>query len=509
MAPRQAGALLLVLLTACASTNRFAPRGPPPDYTPNTRWYEVDVVEPGTVSTRPVPVGKAEFQRALQALARDIRLTAPPQEAARELLKARLELEEEWLAEVYRDRILTLVPVDEKASLTSEEEAALRTSYLRWCEKRGGGDCQGLLTDGPYLRTDDRRTLALALAFGSVLDETREALVRELLDPRAVIATLVWTVGLYLMLWVAPEPAVTKGLAAVLTVLLVGWLGVDTVWGLVDGWAQLAHHAHEARTFEELRTAGDQYAKVIGTDAARTLILAVASLTGRTLGDVATRVRSLPGYGVAAAQWESQGLQMPMAAAVGTVETVVASHEGALAVLTSPQGVLAGAMLSHNASGEAIPPPQGPSVTTVIRHRGGNQQVMLDNGQRWHLPRGKSPRDIPTEDPLGDELQAAANRIAKQWGQHELSPSEQRAIEKALAQGKHHRALQLEGQARGRWVEAQLREEFKHLKWNRQGVDVTGPPGQEHHYEVLAGTADNFGLHGRRMSDAFFRMISF
>jgi hypothetical protein len=58
-------------------------------------------------------------------------------------------------------------------------------------------------------------------------------------------------------------------------------------------------------------------------------------------------------------------------------------------------------------------------------------------------------------------------------------------------------------------VEARLREEFKHLKWNRQGVDITRPAGQEHHYEVLTGTADNFGRHGRRMSDVFFRMIFF
>jgi hypothetical protein len=439
MAPRRAGALLLVLLTDCVSTSCFAPRGPSPDYTPDTRWYEVDVVEPGTGSTRPVPMSRGEFQRTLQGLARDIRMKAPPQEAARELLKAELELEGEWLAEVYRDRALTLVPLDEKAPLTSEEAAALRSDYLGWCEKRGGGDCLGLFTDGPYLRADDRRTLALALAFGSVLDETREALARELLDPRAVMATLVWTVGLYLMLWAAPEPAVTKGLAAVLTVVLVGWLGVDAVWGLVDGWARMAHQAHQARTFEELRTAGEQYAKVIGTDAARALILAVASLTGRTLGDVAARVRSLPGYSVAAAQWESQGIRVPLAVAVETVETVVASQEGALAVLTSPQGALAGAMLSRNSSGDTVPAPRGPSITTVIHHRGGNQQVVLDNGQRWHLPRGKSPRDIPAEDPLGDELQAAADRVARQWGRHELSPNEQQAIERALKQGKKHR----------------------------------------------------------------------
>ncbi|MFY0573093.1 hypothetical protein ACN28S_67225 [Cystobacter fuscus] len=53
-----------------------------------------------------------------------------------------------------------------------------------------------MLDDGPWLRTDDRRILALALALGPVLDETREAVAREL-NPRAVVALVVWTVGLY------------------------------------------------------------------------------------------------------------------------------------------------------------------------------------------------------------------------------------------------------------------------------------------------------------------------
>jgi hypothetical protein len=232
-------------------------------------------------------------------------------------------------------------------------------------------------------------------------------------------------------------------------------------------------------------------------------------LMGRTLGEIATKVPSLPGYSVASVQFEAQGMTLPMVQAVATVETVLASSDRALAVLTSPQGAVAGAMLSHNGSASAAPAPHGPSTTTIVRHRGGNQQVLLGNGQRWHLPRGKSLKDIPAEDSLGDELQAAANRLAKEWGPHRLSNEERLAIERALKEGKYHRALQWEGQARGRWVEARLQREFNHLKWNRQGVDVTAPTGQAHHYEVMAGTADNFGRHGRRMSDTFFRMIFF
>jgi hypothetical protein len=467
--------------------------------------YDVDVVEPGTVATCPVPIALSEFQRTVQRLARDLRLKGTPQEAARELLKAHPELEGDWLAEVYRDRVLTLIPQDDMGLLTPEADNALRQEYARWCERRDGGDCLGLFDDGPYLRADDRRTLALALAFGPVLDETREALGREL-SPRAIMASLMWAVGLYLGMWLVPEPA-TKGVAATLTVLLVAWLGVDTVWGLVDGWARMATQAHEATTFAELRAAGEGYAKVMGTDAARALILAVAALTGHALSETAAWVRSLPGYRLALVQFEGQGLPRQVLVEVERVEAVVASEDGALSVLTSPRGALAGAMLSHNGSASEMPAPQGLSVTKVIRHRGGNLQVILSNGQRWHLPRGKSPRDIPAEDPLGDELQAVANRLAKEWGPDKLSSEERAAIERALAQGKYRRARQWEAQARGRWVERRLRKLFEDLEWNRQGVDISGPKG--HDYEVLAGTADNFGRHGRRMSGDFFRMIFF
>jgi hypothetical protein len=482
--------------------------------------YDVEVIEPGTVSTRPVHIGKAEFQRTFQRLTHRTPLKGTPQEAARELLAGQqkqepewLQLEGQWLAEVYRDHVLTLVPLDENSPLTLEAAETLRRKYAQWCERQGGGDCLGLFTDGPYLRVDDRRTLALALAFGSVLDETREALGREL-DPRMLVAMCVWTLSLYLALWLVPEPT-TKALAGTLSVILVAWLGLDTVWGLMNGWALMATQAHEATTFEELRGAGEQFAKVLGTDAARTMILAVGALTGRTLGEVAARVRSLPGYNLAGAQWEAQ---QGGTAILGRVQTGELAREGALAavveatetVVASPEGSLAIVMLSRNGSAStATLAPLGRSVTTVMRHRGGNQQVVLGNGQRWHLPRGKSPRDIPASDPLGDELQAAANRVAKNWGPGELSRQEKEAIDEAFNAGDYFQASRLEGQARGRWVEKQLKKQFEHLEWNHQGVDVTGPNGQSYHYEVLAGTADNFGRHGRRMADVFFRMIFF
>ncbi|MGZ3458696.1 MAG: AHH domain-containing protein, partial [Archangium sp.] len=189
--------LLVLFSSACATGAppgsmlaggwRLSSRPPPPTprasapVFPDTgaaTVYEMEVLEPGTVATRPVPVDKAAFQRTLLRLVREVQLGGKsPRQAARELLQAQveqqgvehLEAAGEWLAEVNRGRVLTLVPVDDKGPLTPQADAALRAKYEDWCKPWDGGDCLGLFEDGPYLRADDRCTLALALAFGSVL----------------------------------------------------------------------------------------------------------------------------------------------------------------------------------------------------------------------------------------------------------------------------------------------------------------------------------------------------
>ncbi|WP_306819235.1 SitA5 family polymorphic toxin [Archangium lipolyticum] len=459
-------------------------------------------------TTRVVALTKEEYRRAVAQLGGGLRLKGTPQESAQRLLQAMPE--EELLAEVYRDRVLTLVPLNDKGPLVPEAEAALKERYVRWCERRGGGDCLGLFDDGPYLRTDDRRTLALALAFGTVLDETREALGREL-SPRAVLSSLVWAAGLYLALWLVPEPG-TKAVAAALSVVLLAWLGVDAMWGLMDGWARMAHRAHEATTFEELREVGEEFGRLIGTDAARALILAVATLSGRTLGEAATHLRSLPRFNQVQAQWAAQGLEGSVAMALDEVAAVEMAAEGgrAPAVVTSPQAPIALAMLGRSNAARTVAAPAGHSGTIIdIQHRGGNRQVVLGNGQRWHLPRGKALGDIPAEDKLGDELQAAAERIARGWSDAELTRNERAAIERARDAGNESSARHLEGLARGRWVNTRLQDEFPQLNWHSKGVDVVDPRPGGQKYEILSGTRENFAVHGRRMATEFFRMIFF
>ena len=153
--------------------------------------------------------------------------------------------------------------------------------------------------------------------------------------------------------------------------------------------------------------------------------------------------------------------------------------------------------------------PGGRSSETVLRHRGGNRQVELDDGQRWHLPPSMSAKDIPAEDKVGDMLQEAVTRAAKEWGPHRLSEKEAGAIKEALKQGEYWLARLLEREARGRFVHRRVKRQFEgRFQFNDQGVDVVDlKTGRQ--YEMLAGTESNLARHGRRMAGEFFRMLTF
>ncbi|MFP2903993.1 hypothetical protein ACLESD_02740 [Pyxidicoccus sp. 3LFB2] len=380
------------------------------------------------------------------------------------------------------------------SAAASGAESELTREYLRWCERtQGGGDCLRLLVDGPTVRGEDRYTLALAISLGSVLEETRHAL-KDLVQPSAVLSMLVWTASLYLMLWALPDPA-SKAVAAGLTVVLLAWLGVDTVWSLMRGWVQLVEDSHRATTFEDLSDAGETFGRAMGENTARVLVMVATAALGGTTAKLAQKVPKLPGFTQAAAQAEAQGgIRL---AAVAEVETVAASSEGSFSVLMKSPGSQAGA-----AAAEAEV-----AATSVIRHQGGNRQVLL-NDQRWHVPANKPLKDIPTTDPMGDELQAAALRVAERWNAQELRLNEQKAIAAAVSQGEHWLARLLERQARGRFVERVLRRQFPRLKWSSTGVDAIDPV-TGYKYELLSGTDSNLALHGARMVNDFFRMITF
>jgi hypothetical protein len=153
-------------------------------------------------------------------------------------------------------------------------------------------------------------------------------------------------------LWLLPEPT-SKGLAATLTAGLIAYLGVDTVWSLIQGWRRLVMVVDRAPSFAELRAAGERYGKVMGRNAARAFVLLATAAIGNTAG-LATKAPGLPGATQAAVLAEAHaGFRW---ASVAELRSVAVSAQGSFTIVLAPGAVamMARAPSGGNASDERI-----------------------------------------------------------------------------------------------------------------------------------------------------------
>ncbi len=275
-------------------------------------------------------------------------------------------------------------------------EVELTRAYLRWCERTGRrGDCLRLLVEGPTVTGDGRYALALALAQGIVLEEMREAF-KDLADPQAVLSAGLWTVTIYFVLWTLPEPT-SKGLAAVMTATAVVYLGVDTFWTLIEGFKRMVEAVDRATTFDELRSAGERYGKVLGKNAARAFALLATVAVGNTAAGFASRVPTLPGSAQAAAQATSQaGILLP---AVGEVQSVAVTGEAVTIALAPGATVMAARAM-------------GGAVAAPVDGQGQLHHIATDKW--WDSPNGDgpwSPRFKKLFDKAGMSLDDPANTV--------------------------------------------------------------------------------------------------
>jgi len=143
-----------------------------------------------------------------------------------------------------------------------------------------------------------------------------------------------------------PEP-VSKGLAALLTATAIAYLGVDTVWRLLDGWIALVRQVDRATTFAQLREAGEAYGEVLGENAARIFVMLATAAIGNTAG-LAAKASRLPGSAQAAIAVETQaGYQY---VAIGSVQSVAMAAEG-FTVALAPNAV---AMAARGTRGRSV-----------------------------------------------------------------------------------------------------------------------------------------------------------
>ncbi|WP_375770698.1 hypothetical protein [Archangium gephyra] len=224
--------------------------------------------------------------------------------------------------------------------------------------------CLMLPENAPPPETLERLRLALSFAMDSVWAGARGPL-GELVDPVAFKVMVYTAMSTYLLTLMMPDP-VTKGLAAVLTVYLVAYLGLGPVWSMVKaGWV-LLEESERARTVEEVKQAGERFGRVLGDNGMRVfLLLAVAAIGGQT--SFVGRGPKLPGFNQAALA--SAARTRVSLASAGQVRTVVLGARG-LVVGLAPTAVAASAL----DSGSEAPPPRKGRLTGQPTKPGPNEK---------------------------------------------------------------------------------------------------------------------------------------
>jgi hypothetical protein len=247
---------MLLLLAAACATDSGSTRGADASDSGSRIALVAEDAAPLVVRPRvrpePVEVTQRQYEAAMVRLARELRDKFPAR------MEKRVDIVS-WGSPGQRD-----------------ERAELVREYYQWCEERGTpGDCLNLLQDGPYLTEEDKQALAFALATRGVWAGTA-AVINEVIDPVQLQIALVSTITMTLALLAIPEP-ISKVIVIVMTATLVGYVGWDTLVGLIGGWRRLTEDCKRAHTFAELREAGERYGLVMGEKVTRLLILAATA----------------------------------------------------------------------------------------------------------------------------------------------------------------------------------------------------------------------------------------
>ncbi|WP_257449293.1 HNH endonuclease [Archangium lipolyticum] len=244
-----------------------------------------------------------------------------------------------------------------------DERAAMTHGYYRWCERRSTpGDCLSLLDKDLYLGLEARRTLALTLSLGSVW-EGAVGVWMGMVDPVALQSMVMSAMAGYLAMLVFPNP-ITQAAAISFSCLMVAYLGLDTVWSLLEGWARLERETEQARTFAEVREAGERFGRVMGAQTGRLLVM----LATLALGSTANQMMGPPGLPGAAQAGVTAELQLGVRlAAIGQVRQV-AVGQASLTLSLAP-GALAMASQGTNGGENSSTPGESAQDSTPGKYR--------------------------------------------------------------------------------------------------------------------------------------------
>ncbi|SET61100.1 hypothetical protein [Stigmatella erecta] len=299
--------LLLAILNACATPRAVrldTGQGAPLEYRPS-------------FSTKSVKVDAAAFEEALAQMVLEVPLTlrVPPQG---------------WLVRA------------------SHSGKAVDTRWHRLMRKSFGGlcgpgqrrdHCISLLDDGMGLGEWDKLGVALGLSLEPLKENITQA-VEKTLAPQLFYTVIATGLITWAVLAANPEPVFTKAAAIVSAVLLI-YLGVETFLEVVDASQELKVATDRATTWVELERAGHRFANRVGPEVARVFVLATTVVVSHGMAGgaawLASRLSMLPSFTEVAAEGALRiGLHL---ANVGQVSAVAV--EGSTVVVSLPATAVA------------------------------------------------------------------------------------------------------------------------------------------------------------------------
>ncbi|XWU86951.1 hypothetical protein ACN6A1_04600 [Myxococcus virescens] len=188
---------------------------------------------------------------------------------------------------------------------------------------------------------------------GLSLEPLKESIARAVektLAPQLFYTVIATGLVTWAVLAANPEPVFTKAAAIVSAVLLI-YLGVETFLEVVDASRELKRATDRATTWVELEQAGHRFANRVGPEVARVFVLAVTVVVshGMTGGAawLASRLSMLPSFMAAAAAGASRvGISLTNAGQVSAVAV-----EGSTVVVSLPATAVA--MTAQGLSGAA------------------------------------------------------------------------------------------------------------------------------------------------------------
>ncbi|MBN8468053.1 hypothetical protein JYJ95_16145 [Corallococcus exiguus] len=339
-------------------------------------------------SSRPVVVGADAFEKALSTWVLEFPLSLRTER-------------QPWL-------VRAAYPA---SSPDAKWRSLMRRSFGGICRtSHENEDCLSLLTDVSALSGTDKLGVALGLSVGPLKSSIAKA-VEDTLAPQlfyTVIATgfITWAV-----LAANPEPVFTKA-AAVISAILLIYLGVETFLTVLEASRELKQATEKATSARELDQAGQHFANRVGPEIARVFVLAVTVVVSQGLtggaASLASRLSRMPGYPEAAVVGATQvGIEL---AHVGQVSAVAIA--GDTIVVSLPATAVA--MVARSGAG-ANSNPGGPrswgSFSGLKRALG-----PAGDGKQWHHIVEQTPGNVNRFGP--EAIHNTENVIQLEQGLH-------------------------------------------------------------------------------------------